>query len=77
MMRSWFYKVVFMLGVFIASMYIVYWATNHSGELFQSTPYYTRNMTSDAELSRLTRGSGAPILDGVIMAVKVKAEEKG
>lgn len=43
----------------------------------KSSPYQARNATADTMLNRLTNGIGAGILDGVIVTVKTKAEEKG
>ena len=45
--------------------------------MLNSTPYQSRSSTADATLSRLTNGSGAAILDGVIAKVAAKATEKG
>ena len=70
-------KYLLVLGVFGITTFITYGAAITSGGMFKSTPYQSRNTTADATLSRLTNGSGAIILDGVVAKVKAKATEKG
>ena len=50
---------------------------NGSGTYLESTPYRTRDAGADSDLSRLTGGAGAGILDKVVARVKAKAESKG
>jgi hypothetical protein len=66
---------VAIFGVFAVTAIATYQSADN-GKLFISTPYATRNESSDALLSRLTAGKGSAILDGIVAKVKAKAETK-
>lgn len=51
------------LGIFCVTTFVTYGAIGTSGGLLKSTPYQVRSSIADADLSRLTNGAGAVILD--------------
>lgn len=69
-------KSLLVLGIFCVTTFVIYGATSIPDGTFKSTPYTVRSSAADADLSRLTNGAGAAILDGVIAKVKAKALEK-
>ena len=65
------------LGIFGVTAFVTYTAISTSGDVFRSTPYQTRSSTAETTLNRLTGGSGAVILDGIVAKIRAKAVEKG
>ena len=63
-------KSVLVMSVFSLTTFLTYGATLTEGGLLKSTPYQSRSATADATLERLTNGSGATILNGVITRVQ-------
>lgn len=70
-------KSLLVLGIFSVTTFVTYGASSTSEGLLKSTPYQTRSATADSQLSTMTNGSGAAILDKVIADVKTRAETKG
>ncbi len=70
-------KPLVIIGAFAVTSFLTYAVISSPGEMLVSTPYQTRNLTAEAEFSRLAGKNGMAVLDGIIAKIRAKAIAKG